>query len=47
MKPRSECDICTKYITPALKQATWDKMHQIREEATFTAGGCARSKSKL
>ena len=34
----SERDICTKFITPALEQAGWDKMDQIREEVTFTAG---------
>jgi type I restriction enzyme R subunit len=26
----SERDICTKYITPALKQAGWDEFAQIR-----------------
>jgi type I restriction enzyme, R subunit len=34
----SERDICTKFITPALKQAGWDVMQQIREEVTFTDG---------
>ncbi len=28
----SERDICTKFITPALRQAGWDEMSQIREE---------------
>jgi len=37
-KSLSERDICTKYITPALEKAGWDKMEQIREEVTFTAG---------
>ena len=37
-KSLSERDICTKYITPALEDAGWDKMEQIREEVTFTAG---------
>jgi type I restriction enzyme R subunit len=37
-KSLSERDICTKYITPALENAGWDKMEQIREEVTFTAG---------
>ena len=37
-KSLSERDICTKYITPALKQAGWDVQTQIREEVTFTAG---------
>ena len=34
----SERDICTKFITPALKQAGWDEMAQIREEVSFTKG---------
>ena len=34
----SERDICTKFITPALRQAGWDEMRQIREEMTFTKG---------
>ncbi len=34
----SERDICTKYITPAIKQAGWDVQTQIREEVTFTKG---------
>ncbi|NOY16394.1 MAG: DEAD/DEAH box helicase family protein, partial [Gammaproteobacteria bacterium] len=34
----SERDICTKYITPALKKAGWDIHSQIREEVTLTAG---------
>ena len=34
----SERDICTKYITPALKQAGWDEFAQIREEVSFTKG---------
>ena len=37
-KALSERDICTKCITPALEKAGWDKMAQIREEVTFTAG---------
>ena len=37
-KDLSEQDICTRYITPALEQAGWDKMTQIRQEVTFTAG---------
>jgi len=37
-KGLSERDICTKYITPAIKQAGWDINTQIREEVTFTAG---------
>lgn len=37
-KALSERDICTKFITPALEQAGWDKMFQIREEVTFTKG---------
>lgn len=34
----SERDICTKFITPAIKQAGWDIHSQIREEVTLTAG---------
>ena len=37
-KDLSERDICTKYITPAVKQAGWDEMTQIREEVSFTKG---------
>ena len=34
----SERDICTKFITPALRSAGWDEIHQIREEVSFTNG---------
>jgi type I restriction enzyme R subunit len=34
----SERDICTKYITPSLRQAGWDEMTQLREEVSFTKG---------
>jgi type I site-specific restriction endonuclease len=34
----SERDICTKFITPAVRQAGWDEMLQIREEVSFTKG---------
>ncbi len=34
----SERDVCTKFITPAIKQAGWDEMLQIREEVGFTKG---------
>jgi len=34
----SERDICTKYITPALRHVGWDEMLQIREEVGFTKG---------
>jgi type I site-specific restriction endonuclease len=34
----SERGICTKFITPAVKQAGWDEMLQIREEVGFTKG---------
>ncbi len=37
-KTLSERDICTKFITPALKAAGWDIHAQVREEVTFTAG---------
>ncbi len=38
MKLLSERDICTKFITPAVKQAGWDEMTQVREEVSFTKG---------
>ena len=34
----SERDICTKFITPAVRNAGWDEMTQIREEVGFTKG---------
>jgi type I restriction enzyme R subunit len=34
----SERDICSKFITPAIKKAGWDDMAQIREEVSFTNG---------
>jgi type I restriction enzyme, R subunit len=34
----SERDICSKFITPAIKRAGWDEMLQIREEVGFTKG---------
>jgi type I restriction enzyme R subunit len=37
-KDLTERDICTKYITPAVKLAGWDEMTQIREEVGFTKG---------
>ena len=37
-KELSERDICTKYITPALKNAGWNLETQIREEVSFTDG---------
>lgn len=37
-KQLSERDICTKFITPALKQAGWNIQTQIREEVYFTDG---------
>src|ERR1039458_2821879 len=37
-KDLSERDICTKYITPAVKLAGWDEMTQLREEVSFTKG---------
>ena len=37
-KSLSERDICTKFITPALRRAGWDEMAQIREEVSFTKG---------
>ncbi|WP_278912509.1 EcoAI/FtnUII family type I restriction enzme subunit R [Deinococcus wulumuqiensis] len=37
-KKLSERDICTKFITPALEQAGWDRLTQIREEYGLTKG---------
>ena len=37
-KALTEADIRTKFITPAIVDAGWDKMKQIREEAYFTDG---------
>lgn len=37
-KALTEQDIRTKYITPAVTEAGWDKHTQIREEVTFTDG---------
>jgi type I restriction enzyme R subunit len=37
-KSLSERDICTKFIMPALQQAGWDVLLQIREEVYFTKG---------
>lgn len=37
-KQLSERDICTKFITPALKQAGWDITTQVREEFSLTKG---------
>jgi type I restriction enzyme R subunit len=37
-KTFSERDICTKFITPALEKAGWDKQLQILEEVSFTDG---------
>ena len=34
----SERDVCTKFITPAIEGAGWDKMNQMREEVSFTKG---------
>jgi type I restriction enzyme R subunit len=34
----SESDICDLFITPAVKQAGWDPIKQIRREVTLTPG---------
>lgn len=49
-KELSERDICSKFITPAIKQANWDE-RQIREEVNLTKGriivkGSAASRGK-
>ena len=44
-KDLSERDICTKFITPALREAGWDEMSHIREEVASprAALSCAAS----
>ena len=37
-KELSESDIKAKFITPAIVQAGWDEMTQIRREVTLTPG---------
>ncbi|MFZ4740405.1 MAG: EcoAI/FtnUII family type I restriction enzme subunit R [Bacteroidales bacterium] len=37
-KELSERDICTKYITPAIEKAGWNKQTQLLEEVYFTDG---------
>ena len=37
-KTLSERDICTKFITPAVEKAGWDKRNQLLEEVSFTDG---------
>jgi type I restriction enzyme R subunit len=37
-KDLSETDICDLYITPAIKNAGWDPIRQIRREVTLTPG---------
>jgi type I restriction enzyme R subunit len=37
-KDLNERDICTKFITPALRHAGWNEVSQIREEVRFTRG---------
>jgi len=34
-KSLSERDICTKFITPAIEKAAWDKHTQMLEEVSF------------
>lgn len=37
-KSLSERDICTKFITPAVRNTGWDELSQIREQVYFTKG---------
>ena len=37
-KSLTERDICTKFLTPAVKDAGWDVLSQIREQVFFTKG---------
>ncbi|TPL96425.1 DEAD/DEAH box helicase [Mesorhizobium sp. B2-3-11] len=34
----SESDVCDLFITPAIKQAGWDQLKQVRREVTLTPG---------
>jgi type I site-specific restriction endonuclease len=43
----SERDICTKFITPAVKRAGWDELTQIREEVSLTKGRIIAKVDKL
>jgi hypothetical protein len=46
-KSLTERDICTKFITPAVKQAGWDEMTQLREEVSFTKGRMESTQRKV
>ena len=37
-KTLSERDICTKFITPAVEKAGWNKITQLLEEVTLPTG---------
>jgi type I restriction enzyme R subunit len=37
----SEIDICDLYITPAIKDAAWNQLQQIRREVSRTPGPLA------
>ena len=37
-KELSERDICTKFITPAVEKAGWNRNTQLLEEVSFTDG---------
>ena len=37
-KDLSESDICDLFITPAIKDAGWDQLRQMRREVTLTPG---------
>ena len=45
-KTLSESDICAKYITPAVIEAGWDEVLQIRREVSFIKG-CIIVRGKL
>ena len=38
VKGFTERDICTKFITPAVKGSGWNEMSQLREQVYFTKG---------
>jgi len=39
-KSLSERDICTKFITPALESAGWDRLAQVLEEVSLLMAEC-------
>ncbi|MDD4310240.1 MAG: hypothetical protein PHO32_07655 [Candidatus Cloacimonetes bacterium] len=46
-KRLTERDICTKFITPAKKNAGWDRLTHFLEEVYFTEGRMKANKEHL